>query len=272
LETLEHHKRFQERNKKLHLNTIVLLHQVQIHLYLFKLLKMSRYAESHKIPNLRGPGDARPTALQVIEDEGIVGKLNDKVFLVTGVSSGIGIDTMRALHATGAHVFGTVRDMTKGQQVVDQILSEKHSNGGKLTLMEISLDSLDSVRKGAQNFLFKSGGKLNVLIGNAGIMATPYGKTDGGFEQQFATKHLGHFLLLHIHKKTMRETATPDFPSRNAIATEDSLRINCTGHEVLMTWAAFGFLCILINSLQCVSRVFSGTEGQVIPVRLNLLI
>lgn len=73
---------------------------------------MSRYAEAHK--KTAGPGDARPTALQIVEDEGLVGKLTDKVFVVTGVSSGIGIETMRALYATGGHVFGTVRDAAKG--------------------------------------------------------------------------------------------------------------------------------------------------------------
>ena len=73
---------------------------------------MSRYAKAHK--NYSGPGDARPTALQIVEDEKLVGKLSDKVFLVTGVSSGIGIETMRALYATGGHVFGTVRNLEKG--------------------------------------------------------------------------------------------------------------------------------------------------------------
>ncbi|KAI7234630.1 hypothetical protein KC330_g4722 [Hortaea werneckii] len=94
---------------------------------------MSRYAEAHK--SCTGPGDARPTALQVVEDKGLLGKLTDKVFLVTGTSSGIGIETLRALYATGAHVVGTVRNMTKGQQVVDEI--QKTVNGGKITLIEM---------------------------------------------------------------------------------------------------------------------------------------
>lgn len=68
---------------------------------------MSRYA--HTFTNPQGPGDSRPTALQIVQDEGLIGKLIEKVFLVTGVSSGIGIETMRALYATGGHVFGTVR-------------------------------------------------------------------------------------------------------------------------------------------------------------------
>jgi NAD(P)-dependent dehydrogenase (short-subunit alcohol dehydrogenase family) len=114
---------------------------------------MSRYSESHKLANLRGAGDARPTALQVVDDEGLTGQLSDKVFLVTGVSSGIGIDTLRALHTTGAHVYGTVRNMPKGQKVVDQILSEKHEGGGKIDLIDMELGSFESVRKGAQDFL-----------------------------------------------------------------------------------------------------------------------
>lgn len=76
---------------------------------------MSRYADAHK--NTQGPGDARPTALQIVQDEGLIGKLTDKVFVVTGVSSGIGIETLRALYATGAHVFGTARDVSKGEAV-----------------------------------------------------------------------------------------------------------------------------------------------------------
>lgn len=76
---------------------------------------MSRYAEAYK--NSTHPGDSRPTALQIVEDEGFIGKLSDKVFLVTGVSSGIGIETMRALYATGGHVFGTVRNVAKGMSL-----------------------------------------------------------------------------------------------------------------------------------------------------------
>jgi NAD(P)-dependent dehydrogenase (short-subunit alcohol dehydrogenase family) len=175
---------------------------------------MSRYAEVHKPANLRGPGDARPTALQIIDDEGLRGKLSDKVFLVTGVSSGIGIETLKALHVTGAHIYGTVRNMPKGQKVVERILSEKHEGGGKISLLEISLDSLASVRAGAQAFLQKSDGKLNVMVCNAAIMASPFGQTKDGFEQQFATNHLSHFLLFHLLKDAMLKSATKEFPSR----------------------------------------------------------
>src|SRR4051812_21377591 len=174
---------------------------------------MSRYASAHDRANLNGPGDARPTALQIVRDEGLISKLQDKVFLVTGVSSGIGIETLRALHATGAHVYGTVRSLSKGQAVVDEILAS-NPNGGKIDLIEIELASFASIRKGAADFLAKSGGKLNVLINNAGIMAVPEGRTEDGFEMQFGTNHLGHFLLFQLVKDALLATATPESPSR----------------------------------------------------------
>ncbi len=73
----------------------------------------AKYAAAHVQP--AGPGDARPTALQIVSDEGLLGALPGSVFLVTGCSSGIGVETARALHATGADVSLTVRDVAKGQ-------------------------------------------------------------------------------------------------------------------------------------------------------------
>lgn len=171
----------------------------------------SRYAEAHV--NLNGPGDARPTALQIIKDENLINALPDKVALITGVSGGIGVETLRALHATGAHVFGTVRDLAKGQKVVDEILASNPS-GGKIDLIEMELGSLDSVRKAAKEFLEKSGGKLNLLILNAGIMAVPEGKTKDGFELQFGTNYVAHFLLFQLVKQALLDSASADFPSR----------------------------------------------------------
>ncbi|KAH6875034.1 short-chain dehydrogenase [Alternaria rosae] len=180
---------------------------------------MAQYAELHKVANLRGAGDARPTALQVIRDEDLTGKLADKVFLITGVSSGLGIETLRSLHTTGAHVIGTVRNIPKGQAVVDKILAEEHDGGGKIELIEMELDSFASIRKAAKEILAKAGGKLNVIIGNAGVMATPYGKTKDGYETQFATNHLGHFLLFHLLKDALLSSATPEYPSRYVSVT-----------------------------------------------------
>ncbi|KAH7180119.1 hypothetical protein BKA60DRAFT_644602 [Fusarium oxysporum] len=173
---------------------------------------MSRYATSHV--STQGPGDARPTALQVVEDEGLIGKLAGKVVLVTGANSGIGVETARAIHATGATLYLTARDSDKAQQAVDNV---KNGPGLKsnapIHAIEMRLDSFASVRAAAKAFLGKSD-KLNLLILNAGVMATPEGKTEDGFETQFGTNHLGHFLLFQLLKPALLAASTPQFQSR----------------------------------------------------------
>ncbi|KAJ4146736.1 hypothetical protein BFJ70_g6380 [Fusarium oxysporum] len=173
---------------------------------------MSRYATSHV--STQGPGDARPTALQVVEDEGLIGKLAGKVVLVTGANSGIGVETARAIHATGATLYLTARDSDKAQQAVDNV---KNGPGFKsnapIHAIKMRLDSFASVRAAAKAFLDRSD-KLNLLILNAGVMATPEGKTEDGFETQFGTNHLGHFLLFQLLKHALLRASTPQFQSR----------------------------------------------------------
>ncbi|MCJ1396479.1 hypothetical protein MMC18_009369 [Xylographa bjoerkii] len=167
-----------------------------------------KYTEAHKVDNLRGPSDARPSALQIIKDEGLEGKMTDKVFIVTGASAGIGIETGRALAATGGKVFLTVRDLKKGEAACKSYLEP-----GRVELLEMDNNSLNSVRAAATTFLGKSN-KLNVLVNNAGIMAAPYLKTADGFESQFGTNHLAHFLFFCLVKDTMIASSTPQFHSR----------------------------------------------------------
>ena len=120
----------------------------------------SRYADAHK--STKGPGDARPTALQIINDEGLEGKLKDKTVLITGCSSGIGIETARAMSVTGARVFCGVRNIAKGETALADILKSGH-----VELLKMDLNSLDSVRAAADEFKSKSK-DLNILINNAG--------------------------------------------------------------------------------------------------------
>jgi len=174
-------------------------------------MAVGRYHEAHK--HAKGPGDARPTALQIIKDEGLEGEMTDKVMFITGASSGIGIETARALHATGATVFIGVRNVKKGQEVVDEILSSDVTNKAPIRIIELSLDYFVSVRAAAAEFL-KQSSKLNVLVSNAGVMFTPEGRTVDGFETQFGTNHLGHFLLFQLLKKTLLASSTPSFNSR----------------------------------------------------------
>ena len=112
--------------------------------------------------------------------------------LVTGASSGLGIETTRSLAAHGASVTMAVRDVDKGTRVRDELLAKVP--GADLEVRELDLASLASVRAFCASFL-EDRSTLELLIGNAGVMACPFGTTVDGFELQFGTNHLGHFLL-----------------------------------------------------------------------------
>jgi NAD(P)-dependent dehydrogenase (short-subunit alcohol dehydrogenase family) len=115
-----------------------------------------------------------------------------KRVLVTGISAGIGVETARSLAAHGAHVIGTARDLKKGHAATDDVSKDAAANGGTFEVVALDLASLTSVRACADGLL-KRGDPLDVIIANAGAMATPFGHTEDGFETQFGTNHLGHF-------------------------------------------------------------------------------
>ncbi|KAK5688389.1 hypothetical protein LTS10_000367 [Elasticomyces elasticus] len=165
------------------------------------------YADAHK--QLNGPGDARPTAFQVVEDCGVLGKLSNKTIVITGCSAGIGIDAARALYEAGATLLLTARDAPKLEKVIDDIVSNaKHNKSGpRPVAIDLDLSSLDGVRKGAEEIKAKSGGKLNILIENAGIMAVPLSKTADGFERHMGVNHFAHFLLFQLLKPLLLESA-----------------------------------------------------------------
>ncbi len=122
--------------------------------------------------------------------------LQGKRILVTGVSAGIGVETARCLAAHGAHVVGAARDLTKAEAATAQIRTEAAENGGSFELVELDLAGLKSVRACADELVAK-GEPFDVVIANAGVMATPFGHTADGFETQFGTNHLGHFVLVN---------------------------------------------------------------------------
>lgn len=114
--------------------------------------------------------------------------LTGKRVLVTGVSAGLGVETARALAAHGAQVTGAARDLAKAKAVTAGIPG--------LELIELDLASLASVRAAA-DALVAAGKPFDLVIANAGVMATPFGKTVDGFETQFGTNHLGHFVFVN---------------------------------------------------------------------------
>jgi NAD(P)-dependent dehydrogenase (short-subunit alcohol dehydrogenase family) len=129
---------------------------------------------------------AESTADEVLEGVNLSGKR----VLVTGVSAGLGVETARSLVAHGATVVGTARDLSKAKRALAE------AGNPAVELVETDLASLSSVRKAADELL-KRGKPFDVIIANAGVMACPQGKTADGFETQFGTNHLGHFVFIN---------------------------------------------------------------------------
>ncbi len=138
-------------------------------------------------------------------DEVLAGvDLHGKRVLVTGVSAGLGIETARALAAHGAEVVGAARDLTKAEHATSGVRAAAEAGGGTFSLIALDLANLASVRTCADQLL-ADGRPFDIIIANAGVMATPFGHTADGFETQFGTNHLGHFVLVNRIAPLLRE-------------------------------------------------------------------
>lgn len=129
----------------------------------------------------------KPTAQQITEGCDLSGK----VALITGVNSGIGAETMRVLALRGAKVLGTARTLDKAREACAQI-------EGDTVALACELTDLDSVRACASSIEAMDLPGIDIVIANAGIMALPKLEQVNGIEKQFATNHLGHFLLINL--------------------------------------------------------------------------
>ncbi|KAI1082490.1 hypothetical protein F5B20DRAFT_531522 [Whalleya microplaca] len=167
-----------------------------------------RYADRSRWETMNGPGDVRPTGSQVIHDEGLADAWPEKVILVTGVSSGIGVETVRAFALTGATVYGTVRNLDKAKEALGSLLET-----GRVRLLFMDQSDLSSVRACVDEFC-KQSTKLHVIVNNAAVMNTPETRTKEGYELQFVTNHLSHFLLFYLLKDLLLASSNPEFNSR----------------------------------------------------------
>ncbi|KAE8362152.1 hypothetical protein BDV27DRAFT_132011 [Aspergillus caelatus] len=198
----------------------------------------SIYAKAHK--SLGGPGDARPTALQIVQDENRVNDLTDKVIMITGCSSGLGIETAKALFHTGATLYLTARDLGKAKTALGNIVDSP-----RVHLLHLDLNSLATVRACAEEFKSIES-TLNILIENAGVMACPEGRTADGFEMQFGTNHLAHFLLFYLLKPLLLSSSTSSFQSRVVVVASSAHRVssvhfdNITFEGEYEPWKAYG--------------------------------
>jgi NAD(P)-dependent dehydrogenase (short-subunit alcohol dehydrogenase family) len=136
----------------------------------------------------RGAFGSDTTTDEVLEGIDLTGKLA----LVTGASGGLGAETARALASKGARVVLTARNVAKGEDVASRIRESTGNRG--VEVEELELGSLASVRAFAERFNARHEA-LQILVNNAGVMACPFARTADGFEMQFGTNHLGHFLM-----------------------------------------------------------------------------
>jgi NAD(P)-dependent dehydrogenase (short-subunit alcohol dehydrogenase family) len=133
----------------------------------------------------------RPTALQVVE--GI--DLSGKACVVTGASCGLGRESARALAAAGAHVVLAARNQDALAQTAQWIAAEVP--GARTSSVQLDLTALASVRAAA-SAIHHIAPVIDVLMNNAGVMFTPFGRTRDGFEIQIGTNHFGHFELTRL--------------------------------------------------------------------------
>jgi NAD(P)-dependent dehydrogenase (short-subunit alcohol dehydrogenase family) len=131
--------------------------------------------------------------------------LKGKRILVTGVSAGLGVETARSLAAHGANVVGTARDLDKAKRTTPEVSKAAAESGSSFEVIELDLSSLKSVRAAADK-LVSDGRLFDIVIANAGVMATPFGKTEDGFETQFGTNHLGHFVFVNRIAKLIKDS------------------------------------------------------------------
>ncbi|KAH7053416.1 short-chain dehydrogenase [Macrophomina phaseolina] len=200
---------------------------------------LAPYAHLHTNP--AGPGDDRPIALQIVKDEGLINAWGEKVVLVTGASAGIGLETARALHATGATIYLGVRSVSKGEATKASIEADSPGHGA-IHILELALDNLASVRKAAAAFLDQSQ-RLDVLVNNAGVTGTTFEKTVDGFEFQFGINHLGHFLLTSLLLPALKATARPGNAARVINVASAAHNLYCDGQIDLtdLDWSRRGY-------------------------------
>ena len=178
----------------------------------------------------------RPDAEDVAREVNLEGT----VAIVTGAGSGIGEETARVLALRGATVIMAVRDLSRCQPILEKIVES--TGNSKVESMLLDIASLKSVEEFVHNFRSKYS-QLNLLIENAGIMATPFSQTVDGFESQFGTNHIGHFHLgtllaeLMVTSAPARLVVLSSIAHRRSPVLFDDINFKATPYN---PWIAYG--------------------------------
>ena len=183
--------------------------------------------------------------------------------VVTGANGGLGLETARALAGKGAHVVMAARDQSKAAAARAEIL--RSHPGASLEVVPLDLASLASVATAAQSIL-TAHPQVDILVLNAGVMATPEGATEDGFETQLGTNVLGHWALLsHLLPRVVR---TPDVRvvALSSLAQHQGKPIDPSNphlHGSYGAWAAYG------QSKLAMRHLAQGLQRQFIAANLR---
>lgn len=165
--------------------------------------------------NPKGEGDARPTAMEVIDEEGVRGQWQGRVVLVTG-AAGLGGEAAKALVETGAKVYVTARNLDKARRDLGAAASKVH-------LIKMDQSSLADVRRAATEFLARED-KLHVFVANAAIYQMKHETSADGFEMHLAVNHLAHFLLFLLLRPALLAATSSAFQSRVVVVGSNASR------------------------------------------------
>lgn len=179
---------------------------------------------------------AASTTDEVLDGVDLLGK---SVF-ISGVSAGLGLETARALVSKGAQVIGTARDLDKARIATEVVHDAAERGGGTFEVISMDLADLTSVRA-VTSAAITAAKPFDLVIANAGIMATPFGHTKDGFELQFGTNVLGHYVLINRLAPLMRKGARLIMLSSNGhrISDIDLVDPNFV-HTPYDPWVAYG--------------------------------
>lgn len=149
-------------------------------------------------------------------------RLDGKIILVTGGNIGLGKQCIiEYAHHNPAQIWLAARNLDKARTAVEEIQSQL-ANPVSIKILELDLSSLESVQKAARTFTSEAY-RLDILMLNAGIMATPPGITKDGYELQFGTNYLGHALLAKLLLPVLKKTASiPETDVRVVAVTSDA--------------------------------------------------
>lgn len=175
--------------------------------------------------------------------------LSGKVILVTGANSGLGLQSVLDLARHGPkEIWLTSRTTEKANEAIQEI--KKEVPGANLKPLSLDLASFDSIKSAARSFT-QASQRLDILLLNAGIMASDAGLTKDGYEVQFGTNHVGHALLTKLLTPLLDKTAAE--PSSDvrvvvltsgavAMAPNDGIQFDTlkTEQESMGTWTRYG--------------------------------